>query len=129
MDGESTDDRRLARLYADIDQFTSGNLITIGNDPMNKDSKAFMARTRPVQEAIFTIRSVDPSPAIRLFGAFCVADVFLGLTWRFRRDLGDRLFDFAVLDAARVWDDLLPDCRRLNGDKLEEIVSDKFYAV
>lgn len=131
-DGSSKEDRRLLMLWADIDKFTSGQVITIGVDPFKKDRTAYMARTKPVQDGVFDIRSQDPSPAIRLFGAFCETNVFLGLTWRWRRELGgrdERAFDFAVMEAMRIWDGLLPDCRRLFSEHMEDYISDDFLLV
>jgi hypothetical protein len=132
MTGSTKDDIRLAGLWADLDRFTSGSVITVGGDPFNKGQTAFMARTHPVQDGIFDLRSRDPSPGIRLFGAFCETDVFLGLTWKWRHELGsrhDRLFDLAVLEATGVWDRLLPDCRRLVSDRIEDCISDDFIPV
>ena len=132
MLGSTKEDSRLAMLYADLDRYSSGRAITVGNDPFEKDKSAFMARTCPVQDGVFDIRSADPSPAIRLFGAFCEKDVFLGLTWRWRKELGGRdqkLFDFAVMAATRVWDEYLPGCQRLYSDNLEDYISAELYVV
>lgn len=132
MAGSSKEDARLAMLYADVERFTSGQVITVGVNPYEKDRTAYMARTEPVQEGIFDLRSQDPSPAIRLFGAFCEIDVFLGLTWRWRNELGgrnERAFDFAVMEAMKVWDALLPDCRRLFSDNIEDYISDDLLPV
>lgn len=112
LSGSTREDVRLAGLYGDLDRFVSGKLITVGDDPFEKEKTAFMARTSPVQDGIFDIRSQDPKPAIRLFGAFCDKDTFIGLTWRFRKELGgkdERLFDQAVLNALGVWKILFPD--------------------
>ena len=71
-----------------------------------------MARTNPIQEAVFDIRSRDPDPAVRVFGCFAEQDTFIGLTWKYRRDLGgrsERLFDHAVLEARGVWDEIFPE--------------------
>jgi hypothetical protein len=132
MNGSSKEDVRLGGLYADLERFTSGQIVTVGDHPFDKDNSAYMARTNPVQEGIFDIRSAAPSPALRLFGAFCEQDVFLGLTWRWRSELGgrdERAFDFAVMQAMRVWDELLPDCRRLYSDNLEDYISGGLHAV
>ena len=132
MMGSSTEDKRLAALWADIDRFTSGQIINVGFNPFEKDRNCYMARTHPVQDGIFDIRSQDPSPAIRLFGAFCEVDVFLGLTWRWRRELGgrdQRAFDFAVMAAARVWDGLLPNCKRISSDRMEDYISHDYFPV
>ena len=132
MKGSGKDDVRLGRLYSDLDRFTSGAEITVGMDPFDKDASAFMARTHPVQDGIFDIRHQDPRPAIRVFGAFCERDVFLGLTWRWRKELGgrkERAFDFAIGEARRKWDELFEDRKPLTGDNTGDYLSDKFLAV
>ena len=132
MMGSSAEDSRLGMLWADMDRFTSGQIITVGFNPFEKDRNCYMARTNPVQDGIFDIRSQDPSPAIRLFGAFCEIDVFLGLTWHWRNELGgrdQRAFDFAVMGAAKVWDELLPNCNRLFSDRVEDYLSNDYLLV
>ena len=132
IDGSSKDDVRLTGLYADIERFTSGSRIMVGADPFEKDHGAFMARTHPVQEGIFDIRSIDPSPALRLFGAFCERDVFLGLTWRWRRELGgkhEKTFDHAVLQARKMWDELMPNHQPLYSERMEDYISEKLSVV
>ena len=111
MFGKSDADKRRAMLWADIDTFTSGKFISFGDDPYAKDKSAFMARTDPVQQGIFDIRSIDPSPALRLFGAFTEIDTFVGLIVRTRKDLGGRdepHFSMAMTDAQFEWNKLFP---------------------
>jgi hypothetical protein len=81
-----------------------------------------LARTEPVQDGIFTLRSRKPTPDLRLFGALCEKDVFLGLTLHQRDSLHHGLFDDAVTAAAAVWGRLLPGHTRLNAP-LEEMLT------
>lgn len=97
-------------------------------EPFDKENAAFMARTNPVQDGIISLRSRDPSPGIRLLGAFCEQDVFLGLSWHWRRRLLDRIvFSHTCLAATGIWDRLLPDCRRLVSDHLEDYISEDVH--
>ncbi len=134
MTGNTSEDAAYARLYAALDAFTSGRMISIGHHPFEKDNSAFMARTNPPQEAIFDIRvhGIRNTPATRLFGAFCETDIFLGLTCKLRRNLGgrqERLFDQAILEAMREWDTLLPGHKRHYSERIEDHVSDNFHIV
>ena len=126
MLGKSETDIRLAMLLADIDAFTAGKNISFGDDPYDKDNSAFMARTDPPEQGIFDIRSVDPRPALRLFGGFSETDTFIGLTVRTRKDLGGRYephFSKAMTDAQFKWNDLFPDHAPFYSKNPEEHVS------
>jgi hypothetical protein len=71
--------QRFARLRGDLDAFTEGRLISIAEDPYTKPKSAYMARIDPISDEVWDIRSRDPSPAIRVMGAFAETDVFVAL--------------------------------------------------
>lgn len=134
MTGSSQTDVALARLYASLGAFTSGQIISIGDHPFDKHRSAFMARTEPPQEGIFDFRihGKKAIPSTRLFGAFCETDVFLGLTWNLRSELGgrgDRLFHNAIMQATGVWDKLLPECNRFYSANIGDHVSANVHVV
>lgn len=134
MTGSNQTDAALARLYANLGAFTSGQIISIGDHPFDKDRSAFMARTDPPQEGIFDfrIRGKTGIPSTRLFGAFCEADVFLGLTWKLRRELGgqgERHFHNAIMQAIGVWNQLLPECNRFYSENIGDHVSANVHVV
>lgn len=132
MQGKSDTDKRLAMLLADIDTFTEGKNISFGNDPYDKDKSAFMARTDPPELGIFDLRSIEPRPALRLFGGFSETDTFIGLTVRTRKDLGGRHephFSRALTDAQFKWNDLFPHHAPLYSTNSKEHVSQNVYIV
>ena len=134
LEGNSQTDMALARLFSALDAFTSGRMISIGDHPFEKEKSAYMARTDPPQDGIFDFRvhGLKGIPSVRLFGAFCETNVFLGLTWKLRASLGgrdDRLFNNAILQAIGVWDRLMPECRRFYSENIEDHVSENFHVV
>jgi hypothetical protein len=132
LTGSGIQDGRLGKLLADLEYFTAGGIIAVGNDPFDKDQTAYMARTYPPQDGIFDIRSADPKPGLRLFGAFSEPDVFVGLTWRRRKELGDRsqrLFEQAILAAMKEWDALFPNHRPFYSENLNEHVTSNLRPV
>lgn len=123
---------RFGRLRADLDAFTEGRLVSIAEDPYAKRKSAYMARTDPISNDIWSIRSRDPRPAIRVLGAFAETDVFVALVYDFRRNLGG--------PGSREWRDLVNRCKtewqRLfhpypphHGENLREYVSRNFFSV
>ena len=109
--GRSKLDVRRSQILQDVDTFTTGKMISFGNHPFEKGRSAFMARTDPIELGIFDIRSNDPSPALRLFGAFSETDVFIGLTLRIRKELGGKHephFSDAITSAQLTWNTLFP---------------------
>lgn len=123
---------RYAALSADFDRYVSGETIPIGLMPYNKSNSAFMARIDPVEYGIWTIRSVAPKPAIRVFGAFCEQDIFVALLTRQRATLGgpnSTEWGKAREAAITAWNTLFPGEQRLFGDSLNVYFSEKAIAV
>jgi hypothetical protein len=78
---------RAYELRAEIDHFIDGKLITARPDnEMNK--RGWLARLEPTPNEIWEIRSLTPKPSIRILGSIAKKNVFVGLTWAWRKDLG-----------------------------------------
>ena len=123
---------RYAQLGADFDRYVTGDTIPVGMAPYNKGDNAFMARVSPEDYGIWTIRSVAPKPAIRVFGAFCERDVFVALNTRLRASLGgpeSREWAAARESAISLWESLFPGHTRLLGDNVDDFFSEKTFAV
>ncbi len=136
FDEETWNDQSLAHRYAflgaDFDRFVTGDTVPIGMQPYDKDDMAFMARVDPQEYGIWTIRSVAPSPAIRVFGAFFQCDIFVALLTRRRMDLGgrgSRQWAQAREDAIVLWDRLFPEQSRLIGGNIHDFISEKAFVV
>jgi hypothetical protein len=116
-------------LLQDLDQFVTGQYVSFGDHPFDKDAAAFMARTDPIQAGIFDIRSRE-KPAQRIFGAFTETDTFIGLTVRQRKDLKtDALFSEAIAEALMVWNDLFQGYSPFVSANPMEHVSQNVYIV
>ena len=123
---------RYAQLDADFDRYVVGDMLPVGMSPYDKSDDAFLARVDPVEYGIWTLRSVAPAPAIRVFGAFCDTDIFVALKTKLRKDLGgrgSREWAQAREDAIAVWDKLFPRLNRLTGENVHEFISKKAIAV
>lgn len=123
---------RYAQLGADFDRYVTGDTIPVGMAPYDKGDNAFMARVSPADYGIWTIRSVAPKPAIRVFGAFCEQDVFVALNTRLRANLGgpeSREWAQAREAAIALWETLFPGESRLLGDNIYDFFSEKTVAV
>jgi hypothetical protein len=132
LSGNGIHDLRLGKLRADFDRFVSGQELTIGDHPLDKGINAFMARTHPVQDGVFDIRSQDPSPGIRVFGCFSEKNTFIALIWRCRKDLGsrnERAFDQAILAAQREWNRLFDPLKPLYSEDIHDHLSTKIRIV
>jgi hypothetical protein len=66
-----------------------GRLITVALDnPYKKPKATYLSRLDPVADEVWEIRSVDPSPSLRIFGRFAEVDTLILLNWEFRKPLG-----------------------------------------
>lgn len=123
---------RYAKLEADFDRFISGDTISIGWNPFDKDPGAFMARVDPTDYGIWTIRSVAPKPGLRVLGAFCEIDVFIAMQVYARKDLGgpkDRRWAAARENAIARWNDLFAPRKPLVGGDVHDHFSEKIEIV
>jgi hypothetical protein len=83
----SKDQERWGYLTYWFDRFTDGARLTLRSEPRPKKSTADMARLEPVADEVWEVRSLDPKPAMRVFGSFAQRDVFVGLAWAWRKNL------------------------------------------
>lgn len=92
-------DYRMGKLRADLDHFTEGGLIIVGQ---RTTRYAHMKRLDPGEKEAWEIRSRDPLPELRLFGRFALPDVFVGTR------LCDR--DYLGIENSREWRDEINRC-------------------
>lgn len=79
---------RFMRLKLDFDRFMEGGLVSVAKIP-RKAKTAFLSCLDPPKFGIWDIRSRDPSPGIRVLGGFAKQDIFIALSWGYRKDLGE----------------------------------------
>jgi hypothetical protein len=128
----TSEENRIARLRADLDGFSIGQEITMSFKPYSKPKSTFMARTDPVSNAIWDIRSRDPNPGIRVLGGFSEIDTFVCLDWQYRNSLGGpgskEWRDFIVRSTS-VWTQLFNSYKRVSGDDASKYLSGKYTIV
>jgi hypothetical protein len=126
---------RLGKLKADLEAFMLGQEVTMCFEP-RKHRSAYMGLLEPASRGIWDIRGRDPSPGIRVFGAFAAKDVFVGLHWLPRsrsiegsnkEPLGDdeNRWQFAMIETETRWARELPGLRPVIGGKPNELLSKK----
>jgi len=123
---------RYGQLAADFDRFAEGQNIPVALEPYDKEEHAFLARIDPAAYGIWTLRSIDPSPAIRVFGAFIETDHFVALSTALRRDLDGphgKKWAAARENAISLWNDLTDHQNRNLGDEIENYISEKATSV
>lgn len=126
---------RCARLRANLEFFLEGTAITVCWQPFKANDYHQLGRIHPVEEGIWDLRSVDPSPGLRLF--FCLAekDVMIAficaprsipVPWLERLPLGARnnkAWKRARAECKRQWRHLFPAYLPLVSEKPDECIS------
>lgn len=113
VDGPWADEsmaRRCGRLRADMEQFVSGRMVAISLTPYEAKTALFGLLDKPA-DGIFDFRSCDPSPGLRLFGAFAQADVFVALTCAPRSIPVEFLNRPPLKDDAKLWAKAIRECK------------------
>lgn len=117
------DEGRAARLRADLESFVTGNTITVSLSPYKKEKACYMAILAPPTDGIWCIRSRDPKPGLRVFGAFAAKNTFIALTCT-RRSLldgpGGPIWKNEIRRAKAEWRKLFPSYDTMRGNDLDE---------
>jgi len=127
---ENYDGSRQAGHRGDLDAFTLGDRFSVAEDPFKKPFNAMLARTHPVSDEIWDMRTTDPLPGIRSLGAFGGKDLFIALVWDYRENFdGDPdHWDFEINRCKTKWDELFGSIPRFKGTSLDEYLSN-YHAV
>lgn len=110
-------------LRAVIDRYLTGNRVTVSKD---KDADVNLKQLTPIAAEIWEIRSKKERPATRVFGSFVQKDVFVGLTWAFRPELGaihSKEWKFALQQYKHEWHKLFPTYAPLSGETFDDYLS------
>lgn len=122
----SKDEMRWYELRYWFDRFTDGARLYLRQRPRAKKSTADMAQLEPWTDEIWEIRSIDPKPSIRVFGSFIAKDVFVGLTWEFRKNLngyGGPKWLHAIQTYKTEWQNFF-DCNPISGEYPHDYLSE-----
>ncbi len=137
---DETMSKRCGQLRANMEVFMGGELIPVCLNPFQAKA-AYMGLLDPVGDGIFDIRSRDPKPGLRVFGAFAETDTFIALTWCPRsvavswagkKPLGDRdsrEFRDAILECKTAWRRFFPTYPPVTGDNLRDYISNNAVLV
>jgi hypothetical protein len=133
-----TDERRANRLRSDLERFVTGQYIGLCLTPYEAQT-AYMGRLDRPEDEVWDIRSVDPSPGLRVFGRFAEVDVFVALTWQPRsKDWGGRKalrggksleWHLAILECHRLWEELFSGFQPIRGGEVRDYVSANAFHV
>lgn len=111
---------RCARLRANLESFVEGGPLSVCWQPFQGRRHHQVGRLDPVEDGIWDLRSVDPSPGLRIFFALAEKDVMIALICRPRSisvpwlrwpPLGAReskKWKLAISECKRQWRMLLP---------------------
>lgn len=130
---------RIGRLKADLEMFVRGQEVSICMVP-RKHRSAYMGLLEPVRCGTWDIRSRDPSPGIRVFGAFACCDVFVALHWvpRSRPISGfekkplvddEIATQLAMIETEERWAAALPTISPVVGGSPSDYISQKFRLI
>lgn len=132
--------QRCGELRATLEAYIRGQRIGICLKPY-KGASAYMARLDRPEDEVWDIRSIDPNPALRLFGRFAETDLFVALIWSPRSvevpasqrpPLGPRNsieWRNAILECKAEWNKLFPSYAPLHGSQTHEYIKDNFFPV
>lgn len=131
---------RCGLLRADMEQFVSGRVVGVCLTPYSAKHALFGLLDAPA-DGIWDFRSVDPSPGLRLFGAFAATDVFVALTcaprsvpveYLARTPLGkaqSREWAKAIRECKAEWRKLFQPYQPHTGGKASDFVSADYISV
>lgn len=114
--GSAEWEQRVAGLQADLEIFVEGQAI----DPK------YMFLLHPARDAVWEIRSVRPSPSIRVLGRFAGRDVFVATGMALRETLGgwqSREWNAMKRAAIARWTHLFHTYRPLGGTDIRLLVT------
>lgn len=104
------EEERYGALYADLEKYVAGGVLTFSDRPRD-NKRAYFAALDPLEDGIWEIRSINPRPALRVFGYFVAVDVFVALWADERKYLGQygsREWVKAAKTCRGEWDRLFP---------------------
>ena len=110
-----------------LEAFVSGQDMAVALNPVDKDPDAEVARIDPRRRGIWAFRVYDTPKTIRAFGGFFAKDIFLMLTWDFRKNITD--FESEGEECLRIWDTLLFPTSPLKGENPDGYLSRPFHLV
>lgn len=132
---ESEMGERCARLRADLEYFLRGEIVNVCWEPFEAKRWHQVGRLHPTKGGVWDVRSMDPSPALRVFFMLAEKDVMIALicsprsipvSWLWRPILGawnSLAWKVAIRECEREWKRLFPNRKPLVRSNLSECIS------
>ena len=126
---------RCARLRADLENILAGERLVVCWEPFKAGKRHQIGRLDPVQDDIFDIRSMDPSPGLRVLFHFAEKDVLVlhvcnprsvKVSWLSRLPLGEgssKAWRKATAESRTRWTTLFPRYEPHHGDDIHDYLS------
>lgn len=120
---DTIDGERHAALSEYLNAFAELNAITVSQNPDRKPSDVMLARVHPVGKDFWSMRICHPenTSGVRVLGAFCAKDAFIGLSCEFREHMND--FNNEVNNATEIWGDLFGNLQPHSGRSLDDYLT------
>jgi len=121
---DEAEELRMGRLWADLDHFSTGEQIVVGN---RFDDDCHMKRLNPPSAEVWEFLSRWPSPSIRVFGRFAEVDVLV-ITHKWVRKLlgafGSRTWKREIRRCNAEWTRLFPAHYPVTGVSVNDYISE-----
>lgn len=114
------DEIRGNKLYGDLEVFIKGEIVQVSRLARRKPPNTYMSPTSPRTDEIFSIRSTNPKPQIRVIGAFSEPDHFVALSYEFRDQIN---WDDEIEYCIGKWRSLLAPFPRHSGEFPNDYIS------
>lgn len=130
-------EERCGELRVTLEQFVIGAYIKVCLIPFKAQS-AYMGRLAPITDEVWDIRSIDPSPALRVFGRFASKDVFVCFNWRSRsvdiqasnepplEEGSSDQWKKAINECKAEWRKLFPIYQPIHGVQVNDYIREKY---
>ena len=121
---DEAEEARMARLWADLDHFSAGGVIVVGN---RFDDDCHMKPLEPVSDEVWEYISRCPSPSLRVFGRFAEVDVFVATHKWARSLLGafkSRVWKREIRRCKAEWTRLFPAHYPVIGVRVNDYISE-----
>lgn len=116
------------KLRGQLDAFSEGKIFSVSEKPRDKDSSTMLARTEPPQYEVWDHRVIAPKPGLRCFGRFGGKNVFIALTWNYRRNIRNDDWTPEINRCRDEWMNLFGLCPIFAGRHLDEYLTDYFVS-
>jgi hypothetical protein len=119
---------RDAELSNFLDAFSEMNHVSVSESPGRKPPEVMLARVAPTDAEFWSMRIIEPddTAGMRVLGAFCWKDGFVGLTCEYRDKIPPGQFHTEVQEVRDAWHDLFGTIVPHSGGSLDDYLSNYY---